>query len=87
MNIIEELDNYPQNKLAIILRHGDRDDIPSGEFGIEILLNEKGIERSILFGNQLKNKKLSETRAKTNTFWAIMSNFLSISFLDPLRTS
>ena len=36
------------------MRHGDREQIPQGEFGNEILLNEKGRKNSLAFGEALK---------------------------------
>lgn len=44
---------------GLMLRHADRDKIPQGSFGNEVLLNEKGIERSINFGTELKSIPLS----------------------------
>ena len=44
MKILEEIKTHPANsKLAMIIRHADRDKIPDGSFGNEILLNKKGI--------------------------------------------
>lgn len=54
MKIIEELNNYKNQATALILRHADRDKIPDGEFGNDVLLNSKGVERSIEFGKKLK---------------------------------
>ncbi len=46
-------------KISLLLRHADRDDIPQGSFGNEILLNEKGIQNAISFGENLANKKIN----------------------------
>ena len=55
MKLITELKKYSTNsKLALLIRHGDREHIPQGEFGNEILLNEKGRKNSLAFGVALK---------------------------------
>jgi broad specificity phosphatase PhoE len=55
MKLIEGIKQHSANsKLALLLRHGDREQIPQGEFGNEIMLNEKGRERSLSFGEALK---------------------------------
>lgn len=55
MKLIEEIKKHPLNsKLALLIRHGDREQIPQGEFGNEILLNEKGRKNSLAFGEALK---------------------------------
>lgn len=46
-------------KISLLLRHSDRDDIPKGSFGNEILLNEKGIQNAISFGESLADKKIN----------------------------
>jgi broad specificity phosphatase PhoE len=56
MNLIEEIKRHQsESKLALLIRHGDREKIPEGEFGNEIALNEKGIKNSLAFGLALKN--------------------------------
>lgn len=47
------------SKLALIIRHADRDKIPDGSFGNEIMLNQKGTENSFKFGEQLRNHKIN----------------------------
>jgi broad specificity phosphatase PhoE len=55
MKLIEEIKKHPtHSKLALLLRHGDREQIPQGEFGNEILLNEKGKQNSLAFGEALR---------------------------------
>ncbi len=57
--MISEIKKHPENsKLAIIIRHADRDNIPEGSFGNEILLNETGIENTILFGKSIREFKI-----------------------------
>ena len=46
-------------KISLLLRHADRDDIPQGSFGNEILLNEKGKQNAQRFGENLKEKKIN----------------------------
>jgi len=60
MKILEEIKTHPANsKVAMIIRHADRDKIPDGSFGNEILLNKKGIDNSILLGGSLKEHKIN----------------------------
>ncbi|MDR0799327.1 MAG: hypothetical protein LBN18_06185 [Dysgonamonadaceae bacterium] len=40
-------------KLSLLIRHADRDKIPAGVFGNEVLLNEIGIKRATNFGKKL----------------------------------
>lgn len=54
MKLIQEIKKHSAPKIALLMRHGDREQIPSGEFGNEIMLNEKGKQRSIEFGEGLK---------------------------------
>lgn len=51
--------NSEKEKLSLLIRHGDRDQIPSGSFGNEILLNEKGKSNSIKFGESLAELKIN----------------------------
>ena len=46
-------------KISLLLRHSNREDIPIGTFGNEILLNEKGIQNAICFGESLIEKKIN----------------------------
>ena len=47
------------DKISLLIRHADRDEIPHGSFGNEILLNEKGIQNAISFGDSLVDKKIN----------------------------
>ncbi|MDI1354215.1 MAG: histidine phosphatase family protein [bacterium] len=47
------------SKLALIIRHADRDKIPAGSFGNEVLLNAIGINNSIRFGKELMQHKIN----------------------------
>ena len=61
MKIIEQLNDFAHHKkIALVIRHADREQIPSGEYGNEILLNDKGIENSVTFGRLLKVKKVAK---------------------------
>ena len=53
---INEVSNA--NSYAFLLRHGRRDNIPAGEFGDEIELNDAGIRESLLFGNSISNLEI-----------------------------
>lgn len=46
-------------KISLLLRHADRDNIPQGSFGNEVLLNEKGKQNAQSFGEQLIERKIS----------------------------
>ena len=46
-------------KISLLLRHADRDDIPQGSFGNEILLNEKGKQNAQSFGEKLAERKIN----------------------------
>lgn len=57
--MIDRLNNYNEkSKIALIIRHADRELIPEGEFGNEVLINDKGKKNSINFGNQLQQYKI-----------------------------
>ena len=59
--MIEQLKKYPTNsKLAILIRHADRERIPDGEFGNEIPINEKGKENAIAFGDSLQGHHVNK---------------------------
>ncbi len=58
--MIEEIKKHPiDSKLALLIRHGDRDQIPAGEFGNDVLLNEKGKQNSFAFGESLKELSIN----------------------------
>lgn len=46
-------------KISLLLRHADRDDIPQGSFGNEILLNEKGKQNAQRFGEKLSERRIN----------------------------
>jgi broad specificity phosphatase PhoE len=50
---------YVNEKISLLLRHADRDDIPQGSFGNEILLNEKGKQNAKNFGEKLAERKIN----------------------------
>lgn len=52
---IEEASTY-----SIFLRHGDREKIPEGEFGNEVELNQRGFQRSLEYGESIKNHKINK---------------------------
>jgi len=45
---------------SLLIRHGDRDKIPVGSFGNEIMLNEHGIINSTRLGESLRNKQINK---------------------------
>ncbi len=48
------------DKISLLLRHSDRDDIPKDSFGNEILLNEKGQHNAQKFGESLAKTKINK---------------------------
>ncbi len=57
--MIEQLKKHPANsKLAMLIRHADRERIPDGEFGNEIPINEKGKLNAIAFGEKLQGQQV-----------------------------
>ena len=48
------------DKIALLLRHADRDDIPDGSFGNEIVLNKKGKKTALQFGESLAEMKVNK---------------------------
>ena len=47
------------NKLSLLIRHGDREKIPKGSFGNEVLLNEIGIQNSLKVGESISEFKVN----------------------------
>lgn len=47
------------DKIALLLRHADRDNIPEGTFGNEVQLNEKGKHNALLYGASLVDVKVN----------------------------
>lgn len=48
------------DKISLLIRHADRDKIPAGEFGNDVLLNETGKERALNFGKSLSELKINK---------------------------
>jgi len=48
-----------EHRLSLLIRHADRDKILQGSFGNEVLLNEKGKENSLKFGESLSELKVN----------------------------
>ena len=56
----EILNHYSNDqRLSLVIRHADRDEIPHGSFGNEVFLNEKGKENSLKFGEGLSEFKIN----------------------------
>ena len=59
--MIEELKKYPVgSKIAMLIRHADREPIPEGQFGNEILINEAGKKNALEFGAKLKGHHINK---------------------------
>lgn len=49
-----------KNKKALLIRHADRDAIPEGSFGNEVLLNQLGQKNAFNYGEKLKNTSITK---------------------------
>jgi broad specificity phosphatase PhoE len=59
--MLEQIKKYSENdKISLLIRHADRDKIPAGEFGNDVLLNETGKERALNFGKSLSELKINK---------------------------
>jgi broad specificity phosphatase PhoE len=59
--IKEIINQYSEvSKLSLLIRHGDRDNIPQGSFGNEILLNENGKLNSLNFGRSIDTLRVNK---------------------------
>jgi broad specificity phosphatase PhoE len=59
--MLEQILQYSENdKISLLIRHADRNKIPAGEFGNDVLLNEIGTERAFSFGKNLSNLKINK---------------------------
>lgn len=47
-------------KNALIIRHADRDKIPEGEFGDDIMLNKNGVKNALIFGDKFKQTSINK---------------------------
>jgi len=52
--------NTSADKISLLIRHGDRDKIPVGSFGNEIMLNEQGIINSTRLVESLRDKQINK---------------------------
>lgn len=60
MKIIEQLQNHSaESKLAMMIRHGDRENFADGDLGNDVLLNKKGVENSLILGESLRGFEIS----------------------------
>ena len=48
------------NTIALLIRHADRNDIPEGSFGNEVLLNQVGKTNAFNYGEKLKNQQVTK---------------------------
>lgn len=48
------------HKISLLLRHSDRNEIPQGSFGTEVLLNKKGIQNAQNYGKILSEVKINK---------------------------
>jgi broad specificity phosphatase PhoE len=58
--INEILKHYTENcSLSLLIRHADRDNIPQGSFGNDVLLNSQGKLNSLRFGESISELKVN----------------------------
>jgi broad specificity phosphatase PhoE len=57
-NNLSEIDN--NEKVALLIRHSDRDKIPANTFGNHVLLNEKGKFNAEKYGENLQKFKINK---------------------------
>jgi broad specificity phosphatase PhoE len=48
------------NTMALLIRHADRDDIPEGSFGNEVLLNQIGKINAFNYGEKLQKQQITK---------------------------
>lgn len=61
MDLLKEIKGQsPKSKIALIIRHADRDQIPSGQFGNDILLNKQGEKNAFVFGKSFQEYKINK---------------------------
>jgi len=61
MNIFETLHSKSEvAKIALLIRHADRNKIPEGSFGDEIQLNTRGKQNAFNFGQKLANYRINK---------------------------
>jgi len=59
--VLKRLDKFEKNKkIALLIRHADRNKIPEGSFGDEVELNTKGKQNAFQFGEQLIDYKINK---------------------------
>lgn len=46
--------------ISLLIRHADRDDIPEGSFGNDVLLNQTGQLNAFQYGEKLKNQQITK---------------------------
>lgn len=54
MEILNKLSQQKIVNQSLIIRHANRDAIPKGQFGADVMLNQKGKENAKIFGEKLQ---------------------------------
>ena len=57
---VRKIKNPDREKIAVLIRHGERENIPEGTFGNEILLTERGKHDSTELGKQLAAYRINK---------------------------
>ena len=65
------------NKYALLIRHADRDLIPQGSYGNEILLNDKGKQNALSFGESIAKLKVNKILTSPVTRCIQTSEFIA----------
>ena len=62
MRILKDLEKFTKNqKIALLIRHSDRNEIPKDELGDDILLNELGLKNAETFGSHLAGYQINKS--------------------------
>lgn len=60
-SILEQLETIQEignKKIAVLIRHGEREKIPDGQFGADCMLTENGVREALAMGENLKQYKI-----------------------------
>lgn len=57
-NVLKQLSNLPieGQRIAVLIRHGERSEIPNGSFGLDALLTPQGMSNAVAFGRAIAGR-------------------------------
>lgn len=73
------------NNSSLLIRHADRDKIPEGSFGNDILLNEKGIINAKYFGSKLSGKRINKIFTSPIKRCVQTADYISMGYGAPIK--